>query len=102
MTRVEPGVGIIGAKDWTEMGQCPPSALITFRFFATSLSHKVRREAPIAITPRLVSPSPEIRRPLLVKGQHALAAVLGRDHAVVSLDLERKPVPQRQLQSAMD
>ena len=38
--------------------------------------------------------APEVGRTLLVEGQHAFAAVLGRNHAVVGLDLQRQPIAQ--------
>ena len=36
----------------------------------------------------------EVGRTLLVEGLHAFAAILGRNHAVVSLDLQRQPIAQ--------
>src|SRR5579864_1142375 len=44
----------------------------------------------------------EARLALLVEGADALAAVRGRDEAVIGLDLEQEPAAEVELQSGMD
>jgi hypothetical protein len=71
------GEGSPGAKR-------PAASLIPPFQVSTSVSLRDANSSP-----------PEIRRALLVEGQHAFAAILGWNHPVVGLDLECEPVPQR-------
>src|ERR1700686_4957578 len=47
-------------------------------------------------------PSTKHRLPPLIEREHAFAAIFGSDQAIVSLDLERQPIPHRHLQAAMN
>src|SRR5271167_4094481 len=47
-------------------------------------------------------PPPKHRLPPLIEREHAFPAIFGSDQAIVSLDLERQPIPHRHLQAAMN